>query len=225
MRGVADKHDAAAMPLLDRDPVDRSAMDLFVARECGEIVLDYTGETGEAMAQAVEPARQRLIGARLGNVAKAIGSPVADRAEPKEAALAQVKLKVGEAAGPDRRDAAPGHGAGVGGWRRAQSEGADGGRDPVRAHDQVVVAGRAVAEGDRNVIVVLGQGPDRRTQATAHALDAGDQHLLQARALDADKGADIAPERRKIALRQYLASLVAELPAAEARPGLLHRSV
>jgi hypothetical protein len=31
MRGVADQHDAAAVPLLDRHPVDRPAMDLFVA--------------------------------------------------------------------------------------------------------------------------------------------------------------------------------------------------
>ena len=56
MRGIADQHHAADMPLLDRYPVDRSAMDLFVAQECDEIVLDYAGETGEATAQAVGPA-------------------------------------------------------------------------------------------------------------------------------------------------------------------------
>ena len=164
MRGVADQHHAADMPLLERQPVDRPAMDLLIALERAEIVLDDASETGKATAQAAEPARHRLMGARLGDVAEAIGAPVSYRAEPEEAALAQVKLQAAEAARPDRRDAAPCHGAGVGGWRRAQDECAHGRRDPIRADDQVVGAGRAVAEGDRDAVIVLGQGPDRCAQ-------------------------------------------------------------
>jgi hypothetical protein len=30
MRGVADQHDAAAMPFFERQPINRRAMDLFV---------------------------------------------------------------------------------------------------------------------------------------------------------------------------------------------------
>jgi len=88
MRGVADEHHAGAVPFLDRHPVDRPAMDLLVARQRGEIVLDDAAETGEATAQAVEPARHWLMAAQLGDVAEAIGAPVTYRAEPEEAILA-----------------------------------------------------------------------------------------------------------------------------------------
>ena len=47
---------------------------------------------------------------------------------------------------------------------------------------------------------MLGQGPDRCAQPAGHILDAGHQGLLQPRALDADAGTDIAPERLEIAL-------------------------
>ena len=68
-------------------------MDLLVGGQSGEIVLDDAAETSEVTAQAVEPALQRLISARLGDVAEAIGAPIAYRAEPKEATLAQDKLR------------------------------------------------------------------------------------------------------------------------------------
>src|SRR5262249_51057986 len=121
---------------------------LFVARESGEIVLDDARETGEATAQPVEPARHWLHGARCGDVAKAIGAPVTDRAEPEEAIFAKQKPDAGEAGRAAWRDAAPRHSAGVGRRRGAQREGAHRGRDPVGTNGQVVSAGFAVAKGD-----------------------------------------------------------------------------
>jgi hypothetical protein len=138
MRGIADEYDAAAMPFLECHPVDWRAMDLLVARQRGEVFLDDGTEIGEAAAQAVEAARHRLVGARLGDVAETIGAPVAYRAESKEATLTQQKLQAGEAARSDWRDAAPRHGTGIDGQRRVQLERAHGRRDPVCTNHQVV---------------------------------------------------------------------------------------
>jgi hypothetical protein len=75
------------------------------------------------------------------------------------------------------------------------------------------------------VAIALDQGPDRCAQPARRIVDAGDQSLLQPRALDADAGADIAPERLDIAFAQHLAGLVTEAPEADASPGPLHRRI
>ena len=92
MRGIADQNHTAAIPFIKRNPVDRPTMDLLVALQRSEILLYDRAETGEPAAQAVEPAGDRLVSARRGDVAEAVGAPVAYRAEPKEAALAEQKL-------------------------------------------------------------------------------------------------------------------------------------
>jgi hypothetical protein len=89
MRGIADQNHAAAIPFIECDPVDRSAMDLLVPLERCEILLYDLAEIREPVAQTVKPAGHRLVSAGLFNVAKAVGASVAYRAEPKEAAVAQ----------------------------------------------------------------------------------------------------------------------------------------
>src|SRR5260370_20841569 len=87
MRGVADEHHAGAVPFLDRHPVDRPAMDLLVARQRGEIVLDDAAETGEATSQAVPPARHSLLSAQPRDAAGGLRAPVTNRAPPAAAIL------------------------------------------------------------------------------------------------------------------------------------------
>ena len=64
MRGIADQNHPAAMPLIERDPVDRSAMNLLVALKSGQVLVYNPAETGEAAAQPIEPADHRLVSAR-----------------------------------------------------------------------------------------------------------------------------------------------------------------
>ena len=90
--GVTNQNHPTPMPFLERNPVNRSAMDLLVALQRREIFLDDLAEAGEVAAQAVEPAGHRLGSAGLGDVAKTIGASVAYRAEPEEATLAQEEL-------------------------------------------------------------------------------------------------------------------------------------
>jgi len=157
MRGIADQNHAAAMPFIERDPVDWAAMDLLVAFEGGEILLDDPAEIGKAAAQAVEPADRRLVSARFYDVAKAVGAVVAYRTQPEEAAFAEHKLQCAEALRTDGRDAASRHRAGIGGRNRAEGQGAHARQYPVRTRDQIVGTRGAVAEGNRHAVAVLGQ--------------------------------------------------------------------
>jgi hypothetical protein len=94
VRGIADQNHAAVRPLIERDPIDRPAMYLLVAIEGGEILLYDPAKTGEAAPQAIEPAGHRLVSARHCNVAKAIGAPVAYRAQPRKSSPRRAETAV-----------------------------------------------------------------------------------------------------------------------------------
>jgi hypothetical protein len=66
------------------------------------------------------------------------------------------------------------------------------------AYHQIVCSVRAVAEKDGYSVIVLGQTAHRGAQTAANTLDAGNQDLLQAHALDPYKGPGIAPQIFKI---------------------------
>ena len=103
MRGIANLNHAAAIPFVECDPIDRSAMDLLVALKSGQIFFDDSTKTGEATAQAVEPAGHWLVTACFCDVAKAVGVPLAYRAQSEEAALAEQKLQCADAPRTGRR--------------------------------------------------------------------------------------------------------------------------
>jgi hypothetical protein len=52
-------------------------------------------EMREALSQALEPARERLMNTGTGDIAKSISGPIADWAETKEATLTEQKLQTG----------------------------------------------------------------------------------------------------------------------------------
>jgi AraC-like DNA-binding protein len=107
MGGVADLHHTAAAPLVGLQPFDRPAVDLLVLVQTGEIFLHQPAKLCEAVAQASEPASHRILQPRPGHVAKTMGAPVANRAEPKKATVAEPKLQARQASRTDRGNAAP----------------------------------------------------------------------------------------------------------------------
>jgi len=144
---------AAAAPLVELQPFDRSAVDLLVLVQTGEIFLHQPAKLCEAVAEASEPALHRILHALLGCVAKAVGPPVADRAEPKEAPVAEPKLQARQAPRTDRGNAAPCHLSAVNRRGGAQAQLAQGRRYPVGADDEVVVAVAPIAEVHPNLAV------------------------------------------------------------------------
>jgi hypothetical protein len=68
------------------------------------------------------------------------GAPFADRTEPDEASIAEQKLQGRQAAGADRGNTAPIHGAKIGGRGRAQDQLAYGRKDAVGSNNKVVLA-------------------------------------------------------------------------------------
>ena len=55
MRGISDENHTPAMPLIQRHPVDRPAMDLLVTGQRLQIFLDDPTKAGEVATQPVEP--------------------------------------------------------------------------------------------------------------------------------------------------------------------------
>ena len=144
---------AAAAPLVELQPFDRSAVDLLVLVQTGEIFLHQPAKLCEAVAQASEPALHRILQPRPGHVAKTIGAPVANWAEPKKATVAEPKLQARQASRTDRGNAAPCQMSAVNRRGGAQAQPAHGRRYPVGADDEVVVAVAPIAEVHPNLAV------------------------------------------------------------------------
>ena len=97
MGGVTDEQHTTHVPCERFQPFDRSAVDLLVLVQTGEIFLHLSAEPDEAVAQALGPAPQRVLQTRPGYVAKTISAPVPDRAQTKEASVAEPKLQARQA--------------------------------------------------------------------------------------------------------------------------------
>jgi hypothetical protein len=78
MRGVADKNDLVCVPSIQGDPINRGAVDLFVALDGCEILLDDPAKSGKVATQPGEPADHRLVSSRRCQIAKPVGPTVAD---------------------------------------------------------------------------------------------------------------------------------------------------
>src|SRR6266566_4307745 len=110
MRGIADEHDATAMPPINVQPFDRAAMELLIALQSGQIVSHYSTEPGEALAKPFQPAFQAIVEAWLGHIGKTVCSTLADRAQPEKTPIAQPELNtVVVFRRTDRHQAAPYH--------------------------------------------------------------------------------------------------------------------
>ena len=81
MSGVTDRDDAAAVPLLLIHPLDGRAVDLFVAVQGGEKLLNRLGKPVKATPQSREPATYIIAKMRLGNMAKSMSVAAAHRTE------------------------------------------------------------------------------------------------------------------------------------------------
>src|SRR5262245_27909205 len=113
MRGVADEHDTAIVPLVGLEPFDRAAVDPLVALKSRQIISNQPAEPCEMATQAFAAAWHRVVDVRRRDIAKAIGAAAAHRTEPEKACVAQPELHAFEFAGMERRHAAPGHLAAV----------------------------------------------------------------------------------------------------------------
>ena len=91
MRGVANEHDATAMPAIELKPFNRSAMDRVIALQSGQVVLDKAAEPGEPALEALQPTMLGIAKARRRHVRKTV-SAAADRTKAEEAAIAQPEL-------------------------------------------------------------------------------------------------------------------------------------
>jgi hypothetical protein len=85
--GVTDEHDAAAVPFLLIHPLDRRAVDLLVAVQGSEELLNRLGKPVKATPQAREPAAHVIVEMRLGNMAKSVSVAAAHRTETEEAPI------------------------------------------------------------------------------------------------------------------------------------------
>src|SRR5262249_6122053 len=194
MGGVADEQDATAEPLLKLQPFDRPTMDLLVALELSEILPDRSAEPGEAMTQPFEAALHCIVQARRRHVAEPVGASFADCAQPEETSVAQPELHSVDVHGTGRRHAAPHHLSAIHRRRRPEPQFAHGRVNSVCADDEVVLAGAAVAKLDRDAPIVLMQRSHPGSEAAGDGGGAAAQRLLQPDALDANHGADVAPQ-------------------------------
>lgn len=78
MRGIADEHDAANMPIFDVHPLHSRTVDLFVALQSGQVFPNEFPEGRKAIAKPFKPTLQRIVGSRLRDIAEAISAPLAD---------------------------------------------------------------------------------------------------------------------------------------------------
>ena len=121
-------------------------MDLVVRLEARQIVPHQSAESGEALAQPIEPSPDRVAKPRLGHVAEAVNAATADWTQTEEASVAEPELHALDLARTDRSEAPPRHLPAVDGRAIAERRLAHGREDAVCADHQVVLATRAVAE-------------------------------------------------------------------------------
>ena len=96
VRGIADEDHLIMMPLLGRHPLDRPAMDLLVAGQRAEILMDAVTKTGKAPTQPIKPTSHRFASPRPGDVAETVGALAAYWAKPEKATITQKKPQVPE---------------------------------------------------------------------------------------------------------------------------------
>src|SRR5947209_16939425 len=105
MRGIADEDDATAVPPIDVQPFDRTAMELLVALQRSQIVSHQSAEPGEALANPFQSALQRIVEARFGRIGKTVRAAPADRAQSEETPIAEPELNTVVFRRMDRRQA------------------------------------------------------------------------------------------------------------------------
>jgi hypothetical protein len=158
--GVTDEHDAPAVPLLLIHPLDRRAVDLLVALQSGEILLDGLGKPVKATPQACQPAAHVIVEMRLGNMAKSVSVPSAHRTETEEALVSEEEPQAGQLGRPHRHNAAPSNMTGADRRIRPKSQFANTGRYAIGTDHKIVSSAGPVAETDRNTIMILQQRGD-----------------------------------------------------------------
>src|SRR5262249_42866094 len=155
--------------------------------------------------EALPPARDCVVRARLRHVAEAVRAPVAHRAEAEERPVGQPELDAVQLARAERRQAAPDHLAAVDGPGAAERRLADARAEAVGADDQGVLAGGAIAEPDRDAALVMAERRHPGPEAAGHGGGGGPEGLVQPGALDADHRADVAPQRLQVGIAEHVA--------------------
>src|SRR5581483_1781615 len=223
---IADEHYAPGVPAVGLHPLDHVEAELLVALEGGEVLRDRSTQVGEAPPDPLEATRERVLEwLRRVESSEAVRTSAAHRNQAEEAAVAHHDQHVVQPTRAGRDDAAPDYLAGIAWWRPPDREGAHRRMDAIGADDQVVVGPRAVAEVDADPIRVLRQPRQTDPEPGGHGSGTRQQRLVELAALDADTGADVAPQRFEVGATQDLAVGVAECPAAQDCPGLRNRAV
>src|SRR5262249_23471740 len=109
MRRVADESDAPNVPAIQLQPLDGPAVDLVIRLQAGQVVADRAPEFAEAGPETLQAARERVVDARPGHVAEAVGPAAADRAQTEETPVPQPELDGARLGRRHRRQAPPGH--------------------------------------------------------------------------------------------------------------------
>jgi hypothetical protein len=216
--GVTDEHDAAAVPFLLIHPLDRRAVDLLVAVQGGEELLNRLGKPVKATPQAREPAAHVIVEMRLGNMTKSVSVAAAYRTETEEAPVSEEEPQVRQLGRPHRHDATPSNMTGARGRVHPESQFANAGRYAVGADNEIVSAAGSVTEADRNTIMILPQRDDGCAQPTRHSGHADQQSLLQFGASYSDEWPDAVPKILQIDFAKQLALPIAKTPAPAASP-------
>ena len=215
MSGVTDKHDAAAVPLLLVHPLDRRAVDLFVAVQGGEKLLNRLSKHVKATPQSRKPAAYVIVEMRLGNMAKSISVAAAHRTEAEEAPVSEEEPQVSQLGWSHRHNATPSNMTGARGRVCPESQIANAGRKAVGTDDKIVSSAGSIAEPDRNAIMILLQRDHRRAQPTRHCGHADQQSLLQHGALYSDERPDAVPKILQIDLAKQFTMPIAKAPAMQ----------
>ena len=95
MSGVADEHNPATVPFLLIHPLDGRAVDLLVAIQGGEKLLNGFGKPFKEPPQAPQPSPHVIVEMRRSNMAESVSVAVAHRAETKEAFVSKEEPQVG----------------------------------------------------------------------------------------------------------------------------------
>jgi hypothetical protein len=215
LSGVIDKDDAAVVPLLLIHPLDGRAVDLFVAVQGGEKLLNRLGKPLKAASQAREPAAYIIVEMRLGNMPKSIRAAAAHRTKAEEASISEEEPQVSQLGRSYRHNAAPSDMTGTDGRICPESQIANTGRNAVSTDDKIVSSAGSIAEADRNTIMTLLQRGDRQAQPTRQRSHSDQQGLLQHGALYSDERPNAVPKILQIDLAKQFTMLIAKAPAMQ----------
>jgi hypothetical protein len=223
--GVTDEHNAPAVPLLLIHPLDRRAVDLLVALQGGEELLNRLGKPVKATPQAFQPAAHVIVEMRLGNMAKSVSVPAADRTETEEAPISEEEPQARQLGRPHRHNAAPSNMTGADGRIRPESQFANTGRYAVGTDHKIVSAAGPVAETDRNTMMILQQRSDRDPQPARHCRHANQQGLLQLGACYSDERPDTVPEISQINVAKQFTLPIAKNPVMQGHSAIRNGAI